>query len=415
MTETLAVKGGKLFTATGEPPIEKGTVVIRDGVISDVGPTKEVNVPEDAYTVDASGLTVMPGLMDLHVHIFQQIGAENNLERFLIPSSLSLLYAAKHARVMLKSGFTTIRDLVYPFPDYTGRDMVSLRKAIEQGLVKGSRLLVAGVVTATGSHLDVIRPAPLRPQSLTADGVDGVRKMTRTCLAEEVDWIKTCTTGGMAGSTLNQPGYRNYTLEELEAIVDEAHSMGVKVASHSEGIVGCRSAAEAGIDTIEHASEVDDDVIEMMLKKGLTTTPTIAPGHYRSDVLGLPSAYLTKKLSGRPFNDVHLESQIKLHEAGVNIAFGTDCGYVFPPGANAYELTLYVKMIGMTPEEAILTATRNSAKALGRLDDMGTLEQGKIGDLIVVDGDPLRRIEALQDLGNVKLVVKDGIIEADRR
>ena len=250
---------------------------------------------------------------------------------------------------------------------------------------------------------------------MTADGIDGVRKLTRTCLAEEVDWIKTCTTGGMAGSTLNQPGYRNYTLEELEAIVDEAHSMGVRVASHSEGIVGCRSAVEAGIDTIEHASEIDDEIIETMLQKGLSTTPTIAPGHYRSDVLGLPSAYLPKQLGGRPFNDVHLESQIKAHQAGVNIAFGTDCGYVFPPGANAYELTLYVKMIGMTPEEAILTATRNSAKALGRLDDMGTLEQGKVGDLIVVDGDPLRRIEALQNLENVKLMVKDGVIEADRR
>jgi imidazolonepropionase-like amidohydrolase len=415
MNQTLAIKGGKLFTATGEPPVEKGSIMIQGDKIIDVGPDKEVNIPDHAYTVDATGLTVMPGLMDLHVHIFQQIGAENPLERFLIPSSLSLLYAAKHARVMLEAGFTTIRDLVYPFPDYTGRDMVSLRKAIELGLVKGSRLLVAGVVTATGSHLDVIRPAPLRPYSMTADGIDGVRKMTRTCLAEEVDWIKTCTTGGMAGSTLNQPGYRNYTLEELEAIVDEAHSMGVRVASHSEGIVGCRSAVEANIDTIEHASEIDDEIIETMLQKGLSTTPTIAPGHYRSDVLGLPSAYLPKQLGGRPFNDVHLESQIKTHQAGVNIAFGTDCGYVFPPGTNAYELTLYVKMIGMTPGEAILTATRNSAKALGRLDDMGTLEQGKVGDLIVVDGDPLRRIEALQNLENVKLVVKDGVIEADRR
>jgi imidazolonepropionase-like amidohydrolase len=415
MNKTLAIKGGKLFTATGEPPIEKGTVVIQNGTITDVGPDKEVNIPDDAFTVDATTQTVMPGLMDLHVHIFQQIGAENPLERFLIPRSLSLLYAAKHAKVMLESGFTTIRDLVYPFPDYTGRDMVSLKKAIEQGLVKGSRLLVAGVVTATGSHLDVIRPAPLRPHSLTADGIDDVRKMTRTCLAEEVDWIKTCTTGGMAGSSLNQPGYRNYTLEELEAIVDEAHSMEVRVASHSEGIVGCRNAVEAGIDTIEHASEVDNEIIETMLQKNLSIIPTIAPGHYREDILGLPSAYLPKQLGGRPFNDVHLESQIKSHQAGVNIAFGTDCGYVFPPGANAYELTLYVKMIGMTPEEAILTATKNSAKALGKLDEMGTIEQGKIGDLIVVDGDPLRRIETLQDLENIKLVVKQGIIEVDRR
>jgi len=415
MNEILAIKGGTLFDGTGASLIEKSVVVIKGKNIHEAGPIDEVSIPDDAKIVNAEGMTVMPGLMDLHVHIFQLIGAENPLERFLIPSSLSLLYAAKHAKQMLEAGFTTIRDLVYPFPDYTGRDMVALRKAIERGLVKGSRLLVAGVVTCTGSHLDVIRPRPLRAQHITADGVDEVRKMTRTCLAEEVDWIKTCTTGGMAGSTLNQPGYRNYTLEELEAIVDEAHAMGTKVASHSEGIVGCRSAAEAGIDTIEHASEIDDEIIETMLKKGLSTTPTLAPSHYREDVLGLPSAYLPKKLSGREFNEVHLESQKKAYEAGVNMAMGTDCGYVFPPGKNAYELELYVRLIGMTPREAILTATQNAAKALGRTEDLGSIEVGKRADVIVVDGDPFGDIRVLQDIGRIKVVVKEGIIEVDRR
>ena len=413
--EIVAVKDGLLFDGTGAQPVEDEVVLIKGSKIAGVGSSKDVNVPEGARVIDASGMTVLPGLMDLHVHIFQMIGAENPLERFLIPPSLSLLYAARHARDLLEAGFTTVRDLVYPFPDYSGRDMVSLRKAIERGLVKGCRLFVAGVVTSTASHLDVIRPAPLREMCVTADGVDEVRKQTRACLAEEVDWIKTTSTGGMAGSMLNQPGYRNYTVEELEAIVDEAHSMGVRVASHSEGIVGCRSAVEAGIDTIEHASELDDELIEEILRKDLYVVPTMAPSHYRTDVLGLPSVYLPKELSGRPFYEVHLESQRRAYEAGVKMAMGTDCGYVFPPGKNAYELELYVRMIGMTPAEALLTATRNAAEALGRLNDLGTIEEGKIADLIVVDGNPLEDIKILQGLSNIKVVMKDGKIEVDRR
>jgi imidazolonepropionase-like amidohydrolase len=413
--EIVAVKGGLLFDGTGAQPVEDGAVLVKGSKIADVGPSKEVNVPEGARVIDARGTTVLPGLMDLHVHIFQMIGAKNPLERFLIPPSLSLLYAAKHARDLLEAGFTTARDLVYPFPDYSGRDMVSLRKAIERGLVRGCRLFVAGVVTSTASHLDVIRPAPLREMCVTADGVDEVRKQTRACLAEEVDWIKTTSTGGMAGSMLNQPGYRNYTLEELEAIVDEAHSMGVRVASHSEGIVGCRSAVEAGIDTIEHASELDDDLIEEVLRKDLYVVPTMAPSHYRTDVLGLPSVYLPKELSGRSFYEVHLESQRRAHEAGIKMAMGTDCGYVFPPGKNAYELELYVRMIGMSPEEALLTATRNAADALGRLDDLGTIEEGKIADLVVVEGNPLEDIKILQNPSNIRVVMKEGKIEVDRR
>lgn len=409
------MKSGLLFDGTGTHPIEDSAVLIKGSKIEEAGSSRDVEVPKDARVIDASGMTVLPGLMDLHVHIFQMIGTENPLERFLIPPSLSLLYAARHARDLLEAGFTTARDLVYPFPDYSGRDMVSMRKAIERGLVKGCRLFVAGVVTSTASHLDVIRPASLREMCVTADGVDEVRKQTRACLAEEVDWIKTTTTGGMAGYMLNQPGYRNYTVEELKAIVDEAHAMGVRVASHSEGIVGCRNAVEVGIDTIEHASELDDDIIDEILRKDLYITPTMAPSHYRTEVLGMPSVYLPKKLSGRPFDEVHLESQRKAYEAGVKMAMGTDCGYVFPPGKNAYELELYVRLIGMSPEEALLTATRNAAEALGRLDDLGTIEEGKIADLVVVDGNPLKDIKALQNPSNIKVVLKDGRIEVDRR
>lgn len=235
------------------------------------------------------------------------------------------------------------------------------------------------------------------------------------CVAEQVDWIKTCTTGGMAGGITNDPNYRNYSLDELKVIVEEAHSFGLKVASHSEGLIGCRNAAEAGIDTLEHASDLDDETIETILKKDLYTTPTLAPGYYRSEVMGLPSIYLPKSLAGKPFNERHLESQKMAIEAGVKMAMGTDCGHVFPPGANAWELELYVRKLDMTPIQALMLATRNAADALGKLDRLGTLEKGKVADLIVVDGNPLNDIRVLQNHENIKVVMKEGVIEVDRR
>jgi imidazolonepropionase-like amidohydrolase len=411
----LAVKGGLLWNGTGLDPVPNGAVLVKGKQIVDAGPAKDVDIPREAKVIDARGKTIIPGLMDLHVHIFQMVGPLDYHERYLIPESLQLLYAVKHARVLLEAGFTTCRDLVYPFPEYTGRDAVSLRTALEQGLVKGCRLEVAGVVTSTASHLDVIRPHPLRYMHITADGVDEVRKMTRICVREQVDWIKTTTTGGMAGGPTNDPNYRNYTPEELDVIVDEAHSFGLKVASHTEGIVGCRMAAEAGIDTIEHASELDDDTIDMIIRKGLYTTPTLAPSYYRSEVMGLPTQYLPKKLGGRPFDERHLESQRAAIEAGVKMAMGSDCGHVFPPGANSWELEQYVTKLDMKPAEALLLATRNAADALGKLHRFGTLEKGKLADLLVVDGNPLENIRVLQDLNAIELVVKEGSVDVDRR
>jgi imidazolonepropionase-like amidohydrolase len=413
--EFIAVKNGSLWDGTGSEILNDAIVLIKNETIMEAGSSKDVEIPKSADTVDAQGKLIMPGLMDLHVHIFQMVGPLDYHERYLVPNSMSLLFAVKHVKKLLEAGYTTCRDLVYPFPEYTGRDAVQLRTALEQRIIQGCRLEVAGVVTSTASHLDVIRPHPLRHMHITADGVDEVRKMSRICIREQVDWLKTCTTGGMAGGFTNDPNFRQYTIEELKVIVDEAHSFGIKTASHTEGIIGCRMAAEVGMDTIEHASELDDDTIETIVKKSLYTTPTLAPSYYRSDVLGLPTQYLPKKLGGHPFDTRHLQSQKDALEAGVKMAMGTDCGHVFPPGSNSWELELYVKKLGMSPSEALLLATRNAADALGKLEVFGTLEKGKLADLIIVDGDPLKNITVLQNLDNIKLVMKEGVVEVDRR
>jgi len=413
--DVLVIKNGSLIDGTGAPLAENSSVVVKGGRVAEVAKSRELSISSGVAAVDATDKTIMPGLMDLHVHLFQVIGVPDPLERLVAPTSLSLIYAVKHAKAMLDAGFTTVRDLVYPFADYSGRDMVSLRTAIERGVVRGCRIFAAGAVTSTSGHLDLIRPPPLRDMVLLADGVDEVRKLTRRCIRENVDWIKTTSTGGMAGATVNQPGSRNYTLDELKAIVDEAHAAGLKVATHSEGIVGCRNAVEASVDTLEHATQLDDTLIEEILNKDISITLTMGVGRYRVEVLRESSQYLPKKLDGRPFEEVGLESHRKAMKAGVNIALGSDCGAFFPPGKNSYELDLYVRVLGMSPMDAILTATRNSAKALGRLNDLGTIEEGKIADMIVVEGNPLKDITILQNLNNIKVVIKEGAIEVDRR
>ena len=416
--KVIAVKGGFLIDGTGATPLEDSVVLLKEDKIVDVGNPKEVNVPEKAKIIDAKGKTVMPGMMDLHVHLCQLMSGEERraMERVFCPHSLSLLYGAKHARQMLEAGFTTVRELLHnSYPVWSGRDHVSLRTAIERGVLKGARLFVAGLIVPTASHHDLIKAVRVHAPIATHDGVVEVRKATRICMGESVDWIKTVSTGGMAGSMLNQPGDRNYTYDELKVIVDEAHARGVKVAAHSEGIVGCRNAVDAGLDTLEHATELDDELIEDMLKKDISITMTMAVSRYQEEVLGTKSSYLPKLLDGRPFSEVGRESHKRAIEAGVNIAMGSDCGGRFPPGANAYELDIYIRELGMSPMDAILTATRNSAKALGRLNDMGTIEEGKIADLIIVDGNPLKDIKVLQDLNRIKVVIKEGKIEVDRR
>ena len=183
MSDVIAVKGGTLIDCTGVPPLKDGVVLVQGSRILDVGAAKDVDVPEGAEIIDAEGKTVMPGLMDLHVHVFQAIGEANPLQRFMIPHSMNIMFAVKHLREMLEAGFTTVRDLVYPFADYSGRDMVVVKTAIERGMVRGSRLVTAGVVAPTAGHLDVIRPIFLRTPEMTADGVHEVRKQTLSASA----------------------------------------------------------------------------------------------------------------------------------------------------------------------------------------------------------------------------------------
>jgi imidazolonepropionase-like amidohydrolase len=415
----LALKCGKLIPGTNEDVLSGVTVEIDGNRITSVGPQKRNPATEDITQVDAGKWTVMPGLMDLHVHLGAIVdpGEPSTMVALLNTTTpLLMLHAVKNARLMLEAGFTTVRDCTgYNYT--TGVEMVGLRRGIEMGLVRGPRVLASGWVTPTGGHLDMGMPRswPRQPGD-TADGPAEVLKTTRKFIRNGVDFLKTATSGGGGGFD-EEVWWRNYTIEELKVISEEAHAYRKKVAVHAHTPEGIKRAILGGCDTVEHGTEVDDEVLDLFLQSGAFLVPTLSVSSQR--------ALAGRKKGGADVNIIRkMEASIekkernfrKAHEAGVKIACGTDTYRALREymGMNAYELELMVQY-GMTPMEAIIAATRTASHAIGRETDLGTIEAGKLADLIVVDGDPLSDIRVLQDHSKIKLVIKDGVIEVDRR
>jgi imidazolonepropionase-like amidohydrolase len=276
-------------------------------------------------------------------------------------------------------------------------------------------MLIAGFTTMTGSHLELIQPrAMYRWGFNTADGPWELRKLARKNMLAGCDVIKTCASGG-GGTDKEEPDIRNMTQEELDAVVDEAHALHKHAAVHCFTTSAQRMALRAGADTIEHMVFHDDETIELIRKAGVPVTPTLS---HRTDHAiqlrrehGTADFVLRKMKYLQPFC---FETFRKMYKAGVKIAMGTDMGFEPDMGSNAAELEIYVKL-GMKPMDAILTTTRNAAQALKQDGDLGTIEPGKLADLIAVDGDPLTHIRCLQEKKNIKVVMKEGRIYADRR
>jgi len=411
-----AIKCGILIDGTGKAPMRNSVVLIEGSRITAVGEEGEVQIPSDAVIIDASGKTVMPGLMDMHVHLGIVEGAsgpETLLNLFKASPFLLLLYAAKHAREMLEAGFTTVRDLgmanvMSADVMWAAKPMVTLRKAIEQELLPGPRIVVAGPFCMSAGHFDM---SASRYENFRnpPDGVWEVRKRVRELAREHVDLIKIASGGGTAGEG-EEIWWRNYTIDELKAIVDEAHALGKKVASHAYTADTVKNALRAGVDTIEHGSFLDDEAIEMLIEQNAFLVPTLTTYHITEK-----SEYMRRKKE--EVKKGVAENFKKAHKAGVKIAAGTDIYLQEHPdpiyGDNAYELELMVRY-GMSEMESIMAATKNAAEALGREDELGTIEKGKLADIIIVDGDPLEDIRILQNKENILKVIKDGKIEVDR-
>ena len=393
----IAFNNCRLLDGRSEPPLDDATIVIDGERIVAVGASSDVTAPPEAEVLDARGMTALPGLIDLHVHLCAapHVGPGSGVPRIMVPETELVLWGAKHARANLEAGFTTVRDA---FSFYTETAVLSLREAAANGLVKGPRIIAAGYAGMTGSIVDMRYPPGMtRPYGYTADGPWELRKRTREVLRDGYDWIKSFTSGGRApGSQEDDTWYTNHTVEELEAIIDEAHTFGAKVMIHATTPEAIRRAVVCGVDTIEHGWPLDDELIELMLDRGTVLVPTISVYSDRG-FLG-PNVATTLKVRAERQVEIRLASFRRAYEAGVRIANGSDIAPTLPTmhhGENAFELA-YMVEAGMTTADAIRAATSNAADALGLSDEIGTVETGKLADLILVEGDPLDDITVLE-------------------
>jgi len=413
------IRCGTLIDGRGGKPLKDAVVLLQGNRIVKVGERGKVKAPHGAELIDCSRYTVMPGMMDLHIHtaMYNCMTFHNHrVAQFETMPHLQQMYALFHAQNCFDMGFTTLRDLGMNGPyGLLVNEMCAVRDAINAGIVEGPRMLIAGFTTMTGSHLELIQPrAMYRWGFNTADGPWELRKLARKNMLAGCDVIKTCASGG-GGTDKEEPDIRNMTQEELDAVVDEAHALHKHAAVHCFTTSAQRMALRAGADTIEHMVFHDDETIELIRKSGTPVTPTLA---HRTDHAiqlrrehGTADFVLRKMKYLQPFC---FETFRKMYKAGVKIAMGTDMGFEPDMGSNASEIEIYVKL-GMKPMDAILTATRNAAQALKQEKDLGTIEAGKLADLIAVDGDPLKNIRCLQEKKNIKIVMKEGRVYADRR
>jgi imidazolonepropionase-like amidohydrolase len=413
------ILGARMIDCTGAAPVQDPVIVVDGTQISQVGTRGSINVPDGADIVDCGTATLIPGMLDIHLHtmMFNCLTFHNfRVAQWEITPELQQMYGLFHAQLCFDMGFTTLRDMgLQTYRGLLVREACAIRDAIDMGIVEGPRMLVAAFTTITGSHLDLIQPrAAERLGFQNADGPWELRKLARTNLLHGADVIKTCASGG-GGTDKEEPDIRNMTQVELDAIVDEAHAFHKICAVHCFTPQAQRMALAAGADTIEHMVFSDDETIGMIREKGTYVTPTLS--HRTDHAIQLrreqgTSQFVLKKMKGLQENC--FDNCPKLHTAGINLPMGTDMGFDPEMGTNAAELEIYVNL-GMAPMDALLTCTRNAARAVKLDKQIGTLEAGKLADVVAVAGDPLADIRCLQDKRNIHIVMKEGKIYADRR
>lgn len=377
--------------------VEQPQVLVRDGRIVAVGRAGDA-VPEGARRIALAGLTLLPGLIDMHVHLDSDptYGGYTGLrfgDRFWSVVSVP------HAQRALRAGFTTVRNVgADAFND------VGLREAIDEGKLVGPRVVTATFAFgATGGHCDstYFPPSMAQRNPYSADTAEAGRRSVRELRKYGAQVIKICATGGVF-SRNTEPGQQQMTYAEMKAVVDEARMWGLRVAAHAHGTSGIKDAIRAGVHTIEHASLIDDEGIRLAKRHGAWLSMDIYNTDY-TQAEGKKNGVLEDNLrKDREVADIQRENFRKAHAAGVKMVFGTDAG-IFPHGQNARQFATMVRY-GMTPAEAIRSATLNASEALGR-DDLGVVEAGRLADLIAVDGDPLADVTALE---TVDWVMKGG-------
>jgi imidazolonepropionase-like amidohydrolase len=392
------IHAGKLLDVRRGNTLSDQAIVIEGGKIVSVGPMSAVKPSGNEQRIDLGSATILPGLIDAHTHL--TFNPQFGYDALAISIPREALIGARNARVTLEAGFTTVRNVAAD-----GYADVALRDAINAGDVPGPRMLVSGPpLSITGGHCDNdLLPFEYHATADgVADGVEQVQHKVREIIKYGADLIKVCATGGVL-SKGDDPNASQYTLEEMKAIVADAHRLGRKVAAHAHGAQGVIWASEAGVDSVEHGHLMNDEAVATLKKNGTYLVPTLYLMDWHREHAAQANLPDFVKAKMELVEQVGKQNVKKAMQAGVKIAMGTDAA-VYPHGLNAHELEVYVQL-GMTPLQAIQSATINDADLLGWPDKVGAIESGKWADIIAVDGDPLHDLTTLQ---HVRFVMKGG-------
>lgn len=410
---TTAITGGQLVTGLGGDPIPNSTVVIVDDRIAAAGPADAVTIPADANTLDATGHTVLPGLIDCHVHSTYR--ARDVKQHLLNTPSYNILRSTQIIEETLACGITSAREM-------SGAD-AGFRAAINEQLIPGPRLQISILmISQTGGHGDYWVPAgmhiPKRAwlHSPVADGPEEIRKLVRHVLMAGADFVKVCTSGGITSVTdsWDEP---QYTVEEIRVAVEEAANKRKTVAVHAEGTSGIKRALEAKVHSIEHGWFIDEECVDQMIDQGTWWVPTIALVPLSVEHRKTNAQWSTQQLGDEAKKDNEILSLFEKQRSlwrdavrrGVKVAMGSDQSHRLMTGNNLVELEYMVDWLGISPMEAIVCATGRAAECMQR-PDLGALELGRLADVVVVEGDPLSDIKLLQCRDKIKLIMKDGNI-----
>ena len=409
LAESVVITAARMVDVLAGRVVEEPVIVVTDGrIVAVVGRGgARPNIPSDARRIDLPGMTLLPGLIDMHVHLTSSPFIRGN-RRLEVTDSFWPTIGVPNARAMLEAGFTTIRSM--GAGNYAD---VGLRQGIERGLYPGPRIVAAGPSFGpTGGHCDTNDLPPSlvnRDGERGANGVDAVRLRVRQTRRYGAQVIKLCVTGGVFSAN-TEPGAQQMTDAEIAAAVEEAHMLGMRVAAHAHGAAGIRAAIRAGVDTIEHASLIDAEGIRLARERGAYLSMDIFNTDY-TQAEGSRNGVTEDSLRrDREVAQAQRDNFRAAHRAGVRMVFGSDAG-VMPHGTAAGQFR-YMVEYGMTPLEAIQAATRNAAQALGREADVGAIAVGRYADLIAVVGDPLADVRQLE---NVDVVIRGGAVAVDRR
>jgi imidazolonepropionase-like amidohydrolase len=398
---TVAFVDGPVITGDGRM-LEHATVLVEEEKIARVA-QGGITIPQNAKKIPLDGMTLLPGFIDAHVHVCLD-GSPDPVTALLNESqTATTLKAARAAEKTLMAGVTSIRDM----GGKNGIDL-GLRQAVYCGLIAGPRMQASGrLICMTGGHGWQI--------GQEANGPDDVRRAARDQIKAGADIVKLMATGGVMTPAV-EPGSEQLTEAELRAGVEEAHKAGRKTATHAMGTSGILNALRAGIDSIEHGVYLDEEAVALMAAKNIPMIPTISALYFietRGVEAGIPAYAVEKTLTVKPY---HLESIRMAREAGVAVAAGTDAGTPFNlHGQNLSEIKLLVDYGGFSPMAAIEAGTRVSARVLGLENRLGTIEEGKLADIVLVQGNPLDDIDILSKQENIRLVMQGGVLVKDRR